>query len=270
MRRTLAEARFLAGRTALVTGAVGGLGAAMARSLASAGANVMIGDLASPSDCQAMCAQLAHEHEVECDYHRADLAQEDDVAGLVDATIDRFGSTEILVNNAVVRHFAPIAEFPLHHWNRALAVNLTAAFIATQRLLPVMQAAGYGRIFNLTSVFGSRGTINRVDYVTTKTAIQGFTRAVALEVAGGPISCHALTPGTVLTPSIDLRINEIVANEGLTREDAERKFLTGKQPSGRFVDPASITEVMLMLCGPAGLDMNGAILPIEGGWLAQS
>jgi len=266
----LADPRFLEGRTALVTGAVGGLGAAMANALASAGANVMIVDLAAPADCATICADLSDKHGIECDYRQADLAEQDQVAGMVDATLERFGSAEILVNNAVVRHFAPIVEFPLHHWNRAIAVNLTAALIATQRLLPVMQAAGYGRIFNMTSVYGSRATVNRVDYVSTKTALTGLTRATALEIAGSPVSCHALTPGTVLTPGIDRRIEEIVQGEGLSREDAEKKFLAGKQPSGRFIDPQTIADVMLMLCGPAGIDMNGAILPVEGGWLAQS
>ncbi len=266
----MADPRFLEGRTALVTGAVGGLGAAMANALASAGANVMIVDLAAPADCAKICADLSDTHGIECDYRQADLAEQDQVAGMVDATLERFGSAEILVNNAVVRHFAPIAEFPLHHWNRALAVNLTAALIATQRLLPAMQMAGYGRIFNMTSVYGSRATVNRVDYVSTKTALTGLTRATALEIAGSPVSCHALTPGTVLTPGIDRRIEEIVQGEGLSREDAEKKFLAGKQPSGRFIDPQTVANVMLMLCGPAGIDMNGAILPIEGGWLAQS
>ena len=260
----------LTGRAALVTGAAGGLGAAMAQSLASAGADVMMTDVAPPETCLAMRDELAGSFGVGIDYHRADLADPAAVEGLVAAALERFGSVEILINNAVVRHFAPIEEFPIEHWNRALAVNLTAAFLATQRLLPVMRAAGYGRIFNMTSVYGYRGTTNRVDYVTTKTALQGLTRATAIEVAGGPISCHALLPGTVQTPGVQVRIDALIDREGLSRDQAEERFLAGKQPNGQFVDPRSVTEVMLLLCGPTGLDMNGAILPIEGGWLARS
>jgi 3-hydroxybutyrate dehydrogenase len=266
----MADAAFLAGRTALVTGAVGGLGAAMVRGLAAAGANVMICDLAPSDACASMRAELRARHGIDIDYHRADLAEPAEVEGLVVATLKRFGSANILINNAVVRHFAPIETFPLEHWNRALAVNLTAAFVATQLLLPVMRAAGYGRIFNLSSVYGARGTVNRVDYVTTKTALHGLTRATAMEVAGSPISCHALTPGTVQTPGVQTRIDALMEIEGLSREAAEERFLAGKQPNGQFIDPDSVTRVMLLLCGPTGPDMNGAILPIEGGWLARS
>ncbi len=264
------EGKFLQGRTALVTGALGGLGASFANGLASRGANILIVDIVDREIGDKLCAELGEKTGVDCQYCHADLSQESEVNAMIDKAIEIFGSVEILVNNAVVRHFASIAEFPMNHWNRALAVNLTAAFLATQRLLPVMQEAGYGRIFNLTSVYGSRGTENRVDYISTKAALQGLTRAIAMEVSGGPISCHALTPGTVLTPSIDARIDELVEAEGLSREDAERKFLAGKQPSGKFINQASIVELMLLLCGPAGIDMNGAILPVEGGWLAQS
>ncbi len=101
---------------------------------------------------------------------------------------------------------------------------------------------------------------NRVDYVTTKTAIQGLTRVTALEVAGSDISCHALTPGTVLTPAIDKRIEALMTDQGIDREEADRRFLMGKQPSGRFVRTESVAEMMLLLCGPIGPDMNGAIL----------
>lgn len=266
----MTEPFLLKGRTALVTGAARGLGAAMVRGLAAEGANVMICDIADPRSCEELRGELAGAHGVEIAYYRADLSEARTIEALVTHTLEKFGSVEILVNNAVVRHFGPLETFPLEEWNRALAVNVTAAFLATRRLLPIMRAAGYGRIFNMTSVYGSRGTVNRVDYVTTKTALQGLTRATALELAGSPVSCHALTPGTVQTPAIQARIDELMVREGLSREKAEEQFLAGKQPNGRFVDAQSVVKLMILLCGSTGLDMNGAILPIEGGWLARS
>jgi 3-hydroxybutyrate dehydrogenase len=242
----------------------------MVRGLATAGANVIICDVADASVCERTRGEIEHRANVSVSYLRVDLSDPAQVASMLDEALERFPSIEILVNNAVVRHFAPIADFPLEEWNRALGVNLTAAFLATKRLLPVMFAAGYGRVFNMTSVFGHRATVNRIDYVTTKTALQGFTRAIALESAGTPISCHALMPGSVQTPGIQARIDELKQRTGLDARQAEERFLEGKQPSGRFVDPDSVVQVMLMLCGPVGLDMNGAILPIEAGWLARS
>jgi 3-hydroxybutyrate dehydrogenase len=140
----------------------------------------------------------------------------------------------------------------------------------TRLLLPQMRASGYGRIFNITSVYGSRGTVNRVDYVTTKAAIEGLTRATAMECADGAVTCHALCPGSVLTPSLEGRIRRLAEDENLDWESAQTAFLQGKQPTGRFVDTESVCEVLLMLCGSAGRDMNGAMIPIEGGWLARA
>lgn len=266
----MTEPHAVAGRTALVTGSLGGLGHRMACALADAGANVMLCDLAASADCADILSGLRGVHGDRIAYHSADLAHASEVERLIAATVTRFGSLEILINNAVVRHFAPIEDFPLDHWERALSVNITAAFLSARLALPEMRRAGYGRIFNMTSVFGARGTVNRVDYVTTKAALQGLTRAIAMEVAPDPISCHGLTPGSTQTPGIQARIDALAELEGLSPREAETRFLTGKQPSGRFVDPQSIAAVMLLLCGPVGTDMNGAILPIEGGWLARS
>jgi len=96
------------------------------------------------------------------------------VAGLVKATLERFGAIDILVNNAVVRHFSPIVDFLPEHWDAALAVNLSAAFHAVRLALPNMRKRNFGRIFNMTSVYGSRGTINRVDYVTNQSGSARF------------------------------------------------------------------------------------------------
>jgi 3-hydroxybutyrate dehydrogenase len=266
----MADGLRLDGRTALVTGSIGGLGHAMANRLAAAGAGIILTGLETPDEAEPQRAALAEAHGAAVHYVQADLGDRAALRALVLKATDLGGSIDILINNAVVRHFAPIEAFPLDAWDRALAVNLTAALLATQLVLPGMRARGYGRIFNMTSVYGSRATVNRVDYVTTKTALQGLTRATALETAGSPVSCHALTPGSVLTPVWETRVEALMAEKGLDRADAEALFLDGKQPSGTFVSPDSVAQVLLMLCGPVGPDMNGAIVPIEGGWLANS
>jgi 3-hydroxybutyrate dehydrogenase len=259
----------LAGRTALVTGAAGGLGLAMAHGLASAGAAVVLSDIIPAEHAEDLCLELEVRHGVPARYLQADLTHVRETQALVDRA-GAAGPVDILVNNAVVRHFAPICDFPIERWNEALAVNLTSVLIATQRALPSMRQRDYGRIFNMTSVYGSRGVVDRIDYVTTKTAIQGMTRTIALEVAGTGVSCHALTPGSVLTPIWRERIERTMRDEDIGRDEAEQRFLAGKQPSGRFVDVNSVVSLMLLLCGPTGEDMNGAILPIEGGWLARA
>lgn len=264
------DADFLRGRRALVTGASDGLGKWMAASLAAAGADVMLSDVLPESDLGEARREVADHHNVRVGYTRADLGHCREVERLIATTIGELGGIDILVNNAVVRHFGPIETLKAEEWDRSLAVNLSAPFHATRLSLPLMRAGGFGRIINMTSVFAARATLNRVDYIATKAAIEGLTRATALEAAGSGVTCHALCPGSVLTPAIAQRVDQLQKDEALSREEAESRFLEGKQPSGRFIASESITSVLMMLCGPTGLDMNGAILPIEAGWLAKT
>lgn len=261
--------RPLNGRIAVVTGSTGGLGFAIAEGLAQAGCVVVLNGIESAEAIETMRAALEQRTGTPVAYHEADVGKASNVEALVRAAVERFGSLDILVNNAVVRHFAPIVEIPTEHWDAALAVNLSAAFHAIRIALPYMRKRNFGRIFNMTSVYGLRGTVNRVDYVTTKAALLGLTRAVALENLDYDVTCHSICPGSVLTPGTEGRVRDIMVAEDVSREAAERAFLGGKQPSGRFVDARSVTDLLVFLCGPVARDMTGAILPVEAGWLAS-
>jgi 3-hydroxybutyrate dehydrogenase len=131
-----------------------------------------------------------------------------------------------------------------------------------------MRARNFGRIVNIASVYGLFATVNRVDYVTTKTALIGFTRAVALETVGQDITCNAICPGTAPTPAIEQRLAAVMEKEGLTREAALKSFMASRQPSGRFVAPDGVAALVALLCGPGGADITGAAIPIDGGWSA--
>ena len=266
----MADTDFLRGRRALVTGSSGGLGKWMASSLAAAGADIMLTDVQPADALDETRREVADHHNVRVGYTQADLSQCAEVESLIAATLEQLGGIDILINNAVIRHFSPLEMLTAEEWDRSLAINVSAPFHATRLALPLMRANGYGRIINMTSVFATRATVNRIDYIATKAGVEGLTRATALEAAGSGVSCHALCPGSVLTPPIARRVDQLQEDEGLGRADAEAKFLHGKQPSGQFVSPDSINTVLMMLCGPAGLDMNGAILPIEAGWLIKS
>jgi 3-hydroxybutyrate dehydrogenase len=259
----------MVGKTALVTGSSHGLGFAMADALAAEGCTVMLHGVESPADVQPALATFEARHHVAPHYIQADLSAAEAVELLVGETIERTGSLDILVNNAVVRHFAPIEAFPVDKWDQALAVNLSAAFHAVRLALPRMRERGWGRIFNMTSVYGMRGTANRVDYVTTKSALLGFTRAVAAETVGAGITCNAICPGAVHTPTSEKRIVALMNETGLAREPAIREFLRGKQPGGAFVDAEHVAQLVVFLCSDAARDITGAMLPVEGGWLAM-
>jgi len=252
------------GRRALITGSSDGLGLAMASGLAAAGCDVVLHGLEPLADMRVTCETLTRQHGVAASYVRADLSR----AVGVEAMMDAAGAIDVLVNNAVVRHFAPIEAFPAERWDQALAVNLTAVFRAVQLSLPGMRTRGWGRIFNLSSAYGSRAIANRIDYVTTKTALLGFTRAVAIETQGQGITCNAVCPGSVLTPNIEQRLTELMTRKQLDRETATREFLVGKQGTGRFVDAGHVADLIVFLCSDAGASITGATLPVDDGWLA--
>lgn len=249
------------GGCALITGSTDGLGYAIAEGLARAGCEVVIHGLEAEGAMRERCAALG-----KASYVRADLATPEGVSTLSEAA-RRAGHVGILVNNAVVRHFAPLAEFPADAWQRALAVNVTAPLQLAQAVLPGMRRRGWGRIINMASVYAVRGTAGRVDYVTTKSALMGLTRAIAMETSGEGITCNGVCPGTVLTPGIEQRVAASVA-KGLSREEAERQVLVGKQPTGRFVEAGDVAQLVVFLCGSAARDITGAMLPMEGGWLS--
>lgn len=258
----------LKGRCALITGSTQGLGYALAERLAAEGCNIVMNGFGEAAAIEASRGKLEAGHGVRAIHHGADVADPDQIADLVATARRTFGGVDVLINNAVVRHFSPIEAFKPADWDRALAVNLSAAFHTVRLALPGMRERDFGRIVNVASVYGLFATVNRVDYVTTKTALIGFTRAVALETARTNITCNAICPGTVPTPNIESRLEAERAKTGLTRAEAERAFLASRQPSGKFVAPERVAALVALLCGPAGADITGSAIPMDGGWSA--
>jgi 3-hydroxybutyrate dehydrogenase len=256
----------LKGKTALITGSTQGIGLATAERLAAEGCNVVMNGLGAADAIEANRRRIEEKHGVRVLFHGADVAKPAEITALVEAAIAAFGGVDILVNNAVVRHFAPVEQFKPEDWDRALAVNLSSAFHTTRLVLPGMRQRDFGRIINFGSIYSSRAVINRVDYVTTKTALIGFTRAIALETAAQNITCNAICPGTVPTPAIEQRFAEFMAKEKLPREEAEKAFMGSRQPSGRFVAPERVAGLIAFLCGPDGVDTTGSAISIDGGW----
>jgi len=256
----------LQGRTALVTGSTGGLGLAIAERLAAEGCAVLIHGLAPPAEGEALAQDLAARHGVAVRYRQADLAEPRQIESLVQAA----AGPDILVNNAVTRHLAPIEAMTPDDWETDLAVNLSAPFHAIRLALPAMRARGWGRIINMSSVYGLFGVAGRAGYVTTKTALIGLTRAVAMETLGDGITCNALCPGSTPTPAIEARIAAGMAERGETDRDAAiAAFLAGKQPTRRFVASEAVAAMAAFLCSEHGRDITGAALPMDGGWSAS-
>jgi 3-hydroxybutyrate dehydrogenase len=253
----------LQGKCALVTGSTQGLGLAAALRFAQAGCHIVLNGFGAPQQIAAIRAQI-EACGVAAHYCAADLRRPAEIEEMMAQH-----QVDILINNAVVRHSDPIEEFPAARWDEGIAVNLSAAFHTIRFALPQMRIRNWGRILNVSSIYGLRGAPNRVNYVVTKTALIGMTRAVALETMGQNITCNAICPGTAHTPVHEARIQEMMAAAGWSRDEAERRFMVGKQPSGRFIQSEDVAALMLFLCQPESRDITGAALPIDGGWSSQ-
>jgi 3-hydroxybutyrate dehydrogenase len=252
------------GRTALVTGSIGGIGYATASALAAQGCNVMLNGFGDPREIEEKRLGLEKTHGVKARYHGADLRKIAEIKDLVAATERELGPVDILVNNAVVRHFAPVEDFKVEDWQAALDVNLSAPFHLIRLTLRGMKQRGWGRIINLASTLGIIAMPNRVDYVVTKTALMGLARAVAIETQQEPnITVNAICPGT---PAAEKRVAALAQSKGIGIDAATREFLDGRQPTARFIDPAQIGALIAFLCSEAAREITGASIPIDDGW----
>lgn len=251
------------GKWALVTGATAGLGLAVAEGLAGEGANIVLHDVVAPKQA---ADDLRARFGIEVVAAGVDLAQREAIEVMMSDLLARCGSIDILVNNAVIRHFAAIEQFPPDRWEQALAVNLSAPFHLIRLALPAMKQRGWGRIINMGSIYSSRAVEDRIDYVTTKTAILGMTRAVAIETARSGITCNTLCPGTLPTPAILNKIATVAGKSGRPVDDVTREYLAERQPTQRFVEMHAVAAMVVFLCGLAANDITGASLPIDGGW----
>jgi 3-hydroxybutyrate dehydrogenase len=254
-------------RSALITGSLDGIGFATAKALAEQDCDITLNGFGSHETIEARLTEL-RDLGVRARYHGADLRQPGQIAELIETTQQQHGGLDILVNNAVVRYFGAVENFAPEHWDEAIAVNLSAPFHTIRFALPEMKQRNWGRIINMASIYGMFATVNRIDYITTKTALIGLTRAVAVETARTGVTCNAICPGTVMTPAIDWRLRQEMQRDGSSFEQAEENFLAVRQPSRKFVKDANVAGLIAFLCGPHAEDINGAALPIDGAWTA--
>lgn len=259
----------LTDRTALVTGGTSGIGLAIAKALAGAGANVMIDGFGETSECEAMAKQLADEHGVKAAWTGADVSKPDQLASAVDRAERELGPVDVLVNNAGVQHVAPVEDFPLEQWDRIVAINLSSAFYATRLVIGGMKSRGWGRIVNTASAHSQVASPYKSAYVAAKHGLVGFTKTVALEAAAQGVTVNCISPGYVWTPLVERQIPDTMKARGLTREEVIEDVLLKAQPTKAFVTVEQVAAMALFLCSDAASQITGANLSMDGGWTAQ-
>lgn len=259
--------RFLAGRGALVTGSTSGIGHGIALLLAEAGAKVMLNGFGKPEEIAAARAQVGALMGVaEAPYSGADLSKPEQVRQMVADAEAALGTLDILVNNAGIQFVSPVEEFPDAKWDAIIAINMSSNFHAIKAALPGMKARNWGRIINIASAHGLRGSPEKVAYVTAKHGVVGMTKVVAQEVAKTPITVNAICPGFVRTPLAEAQIGPLARQHGVSEEVALTDYLLEKQPSKRWIEVEEVARMALYLCGPGSGGVTGTALSIDGGW----
>jgi len=259
----------LNGRTALVTGATQGIGAAIARRLAEAGADVVLHGIETQQQGEPIAAALARETGRRCAYVGANLADAQAAAGLVAAATEALAAPDILVNNAGIQHTCGIAEFPADRWDAIIAINLSAAFHTMKAAVPGMRARGWGRIVNIASVHGLVASVNKSAYLAAKHGLVGMSKGVALETAAEGITVNCICPGWTDTVLIQPQIEARAAAHGGDRQAGIRDLLREKQPNLTLLPPERIGDVAVFLSSEAAAGITGVALPVDGGWTAQ-
>jgi 3-hydroxybutyrate dehydrogenase len=262
--------RFLAGRNALVTGSTSGIGLAIAKALAAAGANVIVHGLGSQQEIADAKQQVRAVGDGDVRFVPGDLADPAQIAQL----IEKAGALDILVNNAGIQHTAALAEMAPAHWDRILAINLSAVFHAMRLVLPGMAARGFGRVINIASVHGLVASVQKAPYVAAKHGVLGLSKVAALEYAAvgdrdsGGVTINSICPGFVETALIEPQIAARAAQHGGAREAGIRDLLREKQPSLRMTLPEEIAALALWLCRREAHNLTGTALPVDGAWTA--
>ncbi|MBU2645027.1 3-hydroxybutyrate dehydrogenase [bacterium] len=253
-------------KVALVTGSTSGIGLAIAKSLAEKGCRVMLNGSREASKVESLLTELNRDHDVA--YQRANMMDPEAILRMVKACEATFGKIDILVNNAGIQHVAPIEEFPLEKWDAIIAINLSAAFHTIRAALPGMKEKKWGRIVNIASIHGMIASPFKAAYVSAKHGMVGLTRVVALETAKAGITCNVICPGYVMTPLVENQIADQAKAHGIDRKAVYEMFLKD-QPTGRFVDPSEIADLVTFLSSDAAASITGTILPVDGGWTAK-
>jgi NAD(P)-dependent dehydrogenase (short-subunit alcohol dehydrogenase family) len=247
----------LSGRVALVTGGNKGLGKAMARGFAEAGADVLIASR-HEDELKAALEEILAGTGRKGEYVVADVSDRGEVAKLARTALDKMGRVDILVNNAGMNAPQAIDEVADETWDRVLEVNLSSVMALTRALAPQMKERRWGRVVHISSIMGQVSKERRNAYSATKAAVVGLAKASALDLGPYNVTVNCIAPGPFLT---DMPMSVL--------SEAEKKVFADRTALGRWGQPRELVGPVLMLCSEAGSYVTGQVLFVDGGYLAR-
>lgn len=243
----------LSGKVVIITGAAQGMGEATARLFASEGAKLMLGDV-NVDKGEAVAADIGEN----AHFQKLDVSSDENWADFVASAHAKFGTVDVLVNNAGLVHFTPIEALDPNDFNRILGVNTLGPILGTKHVAPIMKANGGGSIVNISSVDGLRGANGLTCYTASKWALRGITKCHAYELGTAGIRVNSVHPGGVDTPMGNAA--------GRPKEEVNQVFK--RLPLGRIGDPTEIANASLFLASDEASYVTGAEIAVDGGWTA--
>jgi 3-hydroxybutyrate dehydrogenase len=259
----------LEGRAGIVTGSTSGIGLGIARAFAEAGAAVMLNGLSDKAEAERLRAALSEECDVDVAYSDADMSKPEAIRIMAEQAEKRFGSVDIVVNNAGIQHVSPLENFPPEKWDQILSINLSSAFHLVKAAFPGMKERKFGRVVNISSAHGLIASPFKSAYVAAKHGIVGFTKVIALEGAEAGVTSNAICPGYVWTPLVEKQIEDQAKSHNIPREQVIRDVLLVNQPNKRFATVEEIGALTVFLCSDMAASITGAAIPVDGGWTAH-
>ncbi|MBF5088647.1 3-hydroxybutyrate dehydrogenase [Novosphingobium sp. NBM11] len=252
-------------KVCIVTGAASGIGLAIAKRYAAAGAKIAIADLKIEA-AQAAADGINADHPGQAIAVAMDVTQEDQVNAGVQQVVDAWGTVDVLVSNAGIQIVNPVEQFAFSDWKKMLAIHLDGAFLTSKAVLPHMYKQGSGTVLFMGSVHSKEASPLKSAYVTAKHGLLGLSRVIAKE--GGPkgVRTNVICPGFVRTPLVDKQIPEQAKELGISEEDVIKKVMLGQTVDGEFTTVDDIAEVALFLAAFPTNALTGQSLVASHGW----
>ncbi len=257
----------LKGKTAIITGSTSGIGLGIAHGFAKEGLNLVINGFGDAKDIEKERKGL-EAMGVKVIYDGADMTKPKEIAAMVENAVKKFGSIDIVVNNAGIQNVSPVEDFPPEKWEAIVAINMSSAFYTVRAAVPHMKKQGWGRIINIASAHGLVASPFKSAYVAAKHGIMGFTKTIGLELAQDNITCNAICPGYVLTPLVEKQIPDTAKARGMTEEQVKKDVLLAAQWTKKFVTVEQLAGTAVFLCSDAAENITGTHIAVDGGWTA--
>ncbi|MFG6497300.1 3-hydroxybutyrate dehydrogenase [Fictibacillus sp. UD] len=254
-------------KVVVITGSASGIGFEIGKVFAENGSKVVLTDLNAEGVKKAAeeLKSLGHE----AIGLKADVTSEEDIKNMIETAHKEYGRVDVLINNAGLQHVSPIEEFPTDKFELMIKIMLTAPFIATKHVMPIMKKQGFGRIINISSINGLIGFAGKAAYNSAKHGVIGLTKVAALESAAEGVTVNALCPGYVDTPLVRGQLEDLAKTRNVSLDKVLEEVIYPLVPQKRLMEVSEIADYAMFLSSDKAKSVTGQAIVIDGGYTAQ-